>query len=120
MLAQLMRINITHFVQIMLGSQIAYLINAKVDSTSSYGGILPPQATKALDYYNRLDFGLSGGIEVRPFMGILVGVRYNLSLTNLYKVPDYSSGQVPPSFFPTTSDINFKNNLLQIYAGYRF
>lgn len=120
MLAQLMRINITRFFQIQLGTQIAYLINAKVDSTSSYGGILPPQATQALDYYNRIDFGFSGGVEVRPFMGILVGVRYNLSLTNLYKIPDMSSGQPPPSFFPTTSDINFKNNLLQVYVGYRF
>lgn len=120
MLAQLMRINITHFFQIMLGTQIAYLTNAKVDSTSSYGGILPPQETQILDYYNRIDFGFSAGLEVRPFMGILVGVRYNLSLTNLYKVPDFSSGQVPPSFIPSTSDINFKNNLLQIYLGYRF
>lgn len=118
MLAQLMRINITHFVQIMLGTQIAYLINAKVDSTAPSTGI--PQADQLLNYYNRVDFGFSGGVEVRPFMGILVGVRYNLSLTNLYKMPDYSSGQLPPSFIPTTSDINFKNNLLQIYAGYRF
>jgi hypothetical protein len=102
----------------MLGTQIAYLINAKVDSTAPSTGI--PQADQLLNYYNRVDFGFSGGVEVRPFMGILVGVRYNLSLTNLYKMPDYSSGQLPPSFIPTTSDINFKNNLLQIYAGYRF
>ena len=120
MLAQLMSINITRFFQIQIGTQIGYLLNAKVDSTSSYGGILPPQATQALDYYNRIDFGFSGGLEVRPFMGFLVGARYNLSLTNLYKVPDLSSGEVPPSFFPSTSDINFKNNLLQIYVGYRF
>jgi len=120
MLAQLMRINITHFFQLQFGTQIAYLINAKVDSTSSYGGILPPQATQVLNYYNRIDFGFSAGAEVRPFMGIIVGVRYNLSLTNLYKVPDLSSGQVPPSFIPSTSDINFKNNLLQIYVGWRF
>jgi hypothetical protein len=118
MLAQLMRINITHFVQIMLGTQIAYLINAKVDSAMPSTGYA--QADQLLSYYNRIDFGFSGGIEVRPFMGILVGVRYNLSLTNLYKVPNYSSGQPPPSFIPTTNDINFKNNLLQIYAGYRF
>src|SRR5664279_6150603 len=118
MLAQLMSINITQFFQLQFGTQIAYLINAKVDSTSSYGGILPPQATQVLNYYNRIDFGFSAGAEVRPFMGIIVGVRYNLSLTNLYKVPDLSSGQVPPSFIPSTSDINFKNNLLQIYVGW--
>jgi hypothetical protein len=74
---------------------------------------------QALNYYNRFIFGFSGGVEVRPFLGILVGARYNLSLTNLYKTPDYSSGQ-PPSFLPSTSDINFKNNLIQVYVGYRF
>jgi hypothetical protein len=118
MLAQLMRINITHFFQIQLGSQIAYLTNAKVDSAGPSTG--NAQVDQALNYYNRIDFGFSGGVEVRPFMGILVGVRYNLSLTNLYKIPDMSSGQAPPSYIPTTNDINFKNNLLQIYVGYRF
>jgi len=118
MLAQLMRINITHFFQIQLGSQIAYLTNAKVDSAGPSTG--NAQVDQALNYYNRIDFGFSGGVEVRPFMGILVGVRYNLSLTNLYKIPDVSSGQAPPSYIPTTNDINFKNNLLQIYVGYRF
>ncbi len=34
-----------------------------------------------------LIFGFSGGLEVRPFKGILVGARYNFSLTNLYKIP---------------------------------
>jgi hypothetical protein len=119
MLAQLMRINITHFFQIQLGTQIAYLINAKVDSSQQTTGIA--SVDNALNYYNRVDFGFSGGLEVRPFMGILVGVRYNLSLTNLYKVPDLSNpGNVPPAYVPSSSDINFKNNLLQIYVGYRF
>ena len=118
MLAQLMSINITHFVQIQIGTQIAYLINAKVDSNMISTGYAPADAL--LSYYNRIDFGFSGGIEVRPFLGIIVGARYNLSLTNLYNIPTTTSGQLPPSFIPTTGDINFKNNLLQIYAGYRF
>ncbi len=117
MLAQLMAINITHFVQIQIGTQIGYLLSAKSDSNKVSTGIA--QADKALDYYNRIDFGFSGGLEVRPFMGILVGARYNLSITNLYKIPDNSS-QTPPSFVPSTSDLNFKNNLVQVYVGYRF
>lgn len=119
MLAQLMSINITRFFQIQIGTQFGYLINAKADSSSGQStGIA--EVDQALDYYNRFDFGFSAGLEVRPFMGFLVGARYNLSLTNLYKTPDYSSGQVPPSFIPSTSDVNFKNNLVQIYVGYRF
>src|ERR1700681_2938079 len=38
MLAQLMAINITHFVQIQIGSQIAYLMNAKSDSSGQSTG----------------------------------------------------------------------------------
>jgi hypothetical protein len=120
MLAQLAVINITHFVQIQIGTQVAYLLNAKADSTSQPStGV--PQADALINYYNRFDFGFSGGVEVRPFMGILVGARYNLSLTNLYKIPtSYNMGSVPPSYIPSSSDVNFKNNLLQIYVGYRF
>jgi hypothetical protein len=118
MLAQLMSINITHFFQIQIGTQIAYLINAKVDSNATSTGYAPADAL--LSYYNRIDFGFSGGVEVRPFMGIIVGARYNLSLTNLYTIPNANSSQTPPSFIPSTGNINFKNNLLQIYAGWRF
>jgi hypothetical protein len=118
MLAQLAVINITHFVQIQIGSQIAYLVSAKTDSSKQSTG--NASADALLNYYNRIDFGFSGGLEVRPFMGMLVGVRYNLSLTNLYQIPTSTSSQPPPSYIPSSSDINFKNNLLQIYVGYRF
>ena len=89
MLAQLMSINITHFVQIQIGTQIAYLINAKVDSNMISTGYAPADAL--LSYYNRVDFGFSGGLEVRPFMGIIVGARYNFSVTNLYNCLLYTS-----------------------------
>jgi Outer membrane protein beta-barrel domain len=118
MLAQLMAINITHFVQIQIGSQIAYLLSAQADSNKISTG--NASADAALNYYNRIDFGFSGGVEVRPFMGVLVGARYNLSITNLYKIPDVNSTQTPPSFVPSSSDLNFKNNLVQVYVGYRF
>ena len=119
MLAQLMAINITHFVQIQLGTQIGYLLNAKTDSNKTSTG--NASADAIIDYYNRIDFGFSGGLEVRPFMGILVGARYNFSITNLYQLPSSTgNGTEPPSYIPSTSDLNFKNNLIQVYVGYRF
>ena len=117
MLAQLMAINITHFVQIQIGTQIGYLLSAKADSTSQTTGNASIDA--ALNYYNRIDFGFSGGLEVRPFMGILVGARYNFSITDLYKIPTTPTGDTP-SYVPSTSSLNFKNNLIQVYVGYRF
>ena len=119
-LAQLLAINITRFVQIQVGMQFSYLLTAKADSSQPSTG--NATADEIIGYYNRFDYGFGAGIEVRPILGLLVGVRYNISLSNLYKQPsDYTTGGTqPPSFIPSTSDINLKNNLLQIYLGWRF
>jgi hypothetical protein len=108
-----MTINITKYFQIQFGGQMAFLINAKADSTNSTGGSSNPYG-KMMDYYNKFDFGYGGGIEVHPFSGLLVGARLNISLTNLYKTPE--PGQ-DPSFIPT---VDVKNNLFQIFAGWKF
>lgn len=118
-LAQLMAINITHFVQIQVGAQFSYLLTAKADSSQPSTG--NATADEILGYYNRFDYGFGVGLEVRPILGLLVGIRYNLSFSDLYKQPSsYTTGTEPPSFIPSTSDINLKNNLLQIYLGWRF
>jgi hypothetical protein len=114
-LPQYLCINITKYVMIEFGMQLSYLINAKADSSNnplsgtSYG--------KILDYYNRFQYGLGGGVELHPYKGLLVGARVNFSLNNLYSNPSsYTSGQ-QPSFVPT---VNTKNNLFQIFTGWRF
>ena len=123
MLAQYMAIHITKFVEIDFGGQTGYLLNAKVDSSKqvNYGS---PQANSIMNYYNRFDYGFGAGLEIHPFMGICIGARYNISLSNLYKT-DFSSmsmgsGGEPPSFVPSTPNVNLKNNVIQMYAGYRF
>jgi hypothetical protein len=114
LLPQLMGINITKFVQIQAGFQMAFLVNAKVDSntTSSsnpYG--------KAMDYYNKFDYGFAGGVEVHPFMGLLVGARYNISFGNLYKDPSSYPPGTMPDFVPK---VDVKNNVLQVFVGWTF
>ncbi len=120
MLTQYMAINITKFLQLQIGAQTSYMLSAKVDSggQQGYGNAA---ATSALSYYNRFDYGFGGGAEIRPIAGLVIGARYSISLNNLYKPPtSYPSG-APPSFVPDlNSTINFKNNLVQLYAGYRF
>jgi hypothetical protein len=113
MLPQLTTINITRFFQIQLGAQVAFLINSKSSesSTSStdYG--------KLMDYYNRFDYGLAGGLEIHPFRGLLIGGRYNLSLGDMYKKLATGTPGDTPSFIP---DVNVKNNVVNIYLGYHF
>jgi hypothetical protein len=119
-LQQLMDINITKYFQIQLGGQFAYLLNAKADSSQSYN-TGNAEANAILGFYNRFEYGFGGGVEVHPFKGLLLGARYNISLNNLYKEPtSFPSGSTPPSFIPSTSSIDLKNNVVMLYAGYRF
>lgn len=113
LLPQLTTINITKFVQIQLGAQMAFLINSKANesnsSTSGYG--------KLMDYYNKFDYGLAGGLEIHPIKGLLIGARYNLSLGDLYKNMEATNGDTMPSFIP---DVNVKNNVVNLFVGWHF
>lgn len=110
-LPQLMGINVTKLLQLQVGMQMAYLLNAKADSTTS-GGISGPYG-QVMKYYNKFDYGFAIGAEVHPFKGLLIGGRYNFSLAKLYK--EAQTGQIP-SF----SAADAKNNMVQIFAGWTF
>ena len=111
-LPQFMAINITKFVQIQAGGQMAYLLNAKVDSTSVTTG--DHSVDKILDLVRRFDYGFGGGVEVHPVNALAVGARINFSLGKLFKEPE--AGEIP-SFIP---NIDVRNNLFQLYAGFKF
>lgn len=114
-LPQYLAINITKFVQIQVGGQMAILVSAKVDSSNNTGGSNPYGAI--MDYYNRFDYGYGGGIEIHPIKGLLVGARVNISLGNLYKDITNPTPGSTPSFIPK---VDVKNNLFQVFAGWRF
>lgn len=111
MLPTYMCFNITRFFQLHIGAQMAYLINAKADSTTTSGSTDP--ITDVTQYYNRFDYGYGGGAEVHPIGGLIVGARINISLAKLYS--DALSGQVP-----SQTSVDVKQNLFQIYAGWHF
>ena len=115
---QLMAINITKYVQLQLGAYSGYLLNAKKDSSSnqaaldsaglgSYGSLLSS--------FNRFDYGATGGIEIHPIGGLLIGARYNLSFNGLYK-----QALTPQPGSASSPTINPKNNVIQLFVGYRF
>jgi hypothetical protein len=118
MLPQYMAINITKYFQIQIGGQMAYLLNAKADSsatTTSGNAALD----KMMSYYNRFDYGYGGGLEIHPVKGLLIGARINISLSSLYK--DFAttppSGSGSPSFIPK---VDLKNNVFQAFLGWKF
>ena len=114
-LAQLLAINITKYVQLQLGFQTGYLLNAKVNDNQSTGNA---SADKILSLYNRFDYGFTGGLEIHPYKGILFGARYNVSFSNLYKTT-YTDSLGTPSPY-STQGVDFKNNIVQVFVGYRF
>jgi len=114
-MSQLIGINITHWVQVQIGGQTGYLLNAKATSkTQSTGNAT---VDNILSYYNRFDYGFGGGLELHPIAGLLIGARYNISLSNLYNNTFISSGGGSGNYTP---NIDFKNNVVQLFVGYRF
>jgi hypothetical protein len=113
LLPQLSTINLTRFVQIQLGAQVAFLLNAKATQSNTGSG----SYDKLLNYYNRFDYGFAGGLEIHPVKGLLIGARYNLSLGNMYKNLQTSAPGTVPSFIPS---VNVKNNVLNLYLGWHF
>jgi len=110
---QSMGINITKFVQLEVGFQMAFLLNASVDSSKASSSSNPYGAM--MDYYNKFDYGLGAGITVFPIKNLLIGARYNLSFGDMYKQP--VPGEPMPPFIPK---VDAKNNVVQLFAGLRF
>jgi hypothetical protein len=114
LLPQLTTINIGKVASLMLGFQMAFLINAKEKTDDTSGG---NPAADIMEYYNRFDYGAAGGVEFFPFKGLLVGARINISFGKLLKDPESITSGSPTSMIP---DVDLKNNVVQVYLGYRF
>ena len=113
LLPQMTTISITKYFQIQIGGQMAFLLNAKADSSNGSGS---SGYGKLLDFYNKFDYGIAGGIEIHPVKGLLIGARYNLSLGSLYNTSASNDG-TNQSFIP---EVDAKNNVVNIFIGWRF
>lgn len=111
-MGQLASINITKYVSLLFGAQTAYLISAQADSTKNSGGSSGTY-NNIMNLYNRIDYGYALGAEVHPVLGLVIGARCNVSLAKVYK--DIQSFQRP-----TFSSEDAKNNVVQVFAGWRF
>jgi Outer membrane protein beta-barrel domain len=116
LLPQMVTLNVGKLIQLQAGGQLAFLLNAKADSTVSGGPLGEYQ--QVIDFYNRIDYGLTAGAEVHPYKGLLLGARYNIGLSNLFKSQPAGAGP-NPSFISSLSSLNFKSNVIQVFAGWR-
>jgi hypothetical protein len=109
LLPQLVTLNFTKKFNIHAGGQAAFLLNASVDSAGGGGN------GSLFDYFNRFDYGLAAGAEVSPIFGFFIGGRINISFNNANK--QAPAGGSWPNFIPR---LDAKNNVVQLYAGWRF
>lgn len=109
LLPQLITLNIGKKINIHTGIQAAFLLNSTVDSTNGTSN------NSLFDYFKRFEYGIAGGAEVSPISGFFVGGRVNISLRNTNQ--EAPLGGYWPDFVPR---INARNNLVQLYAGWRF
>jgi opacity protein-like surface antigen len=118
MLTQMMAIHITKYFELQFGGYTAYLLSAKNDTMqNALAGTPYASYGSLLSYTNRFDYGFGVGAEVHPVAGLLIGVRYQLSFSNLYKMPSFTDTGMPPSATPS---FNLKNNAVLVSVGYRF
>jgi len=107
LLPELITFNFTKKIELHAGIQFGFLLNANVDSAANYS---------LLDYFKRFDYGIAGGVQVSPILGLFVGARINVGLKNINNDQALGAGS-PPDFYPREF---VKNNVVQIYAGWRF
>jgi hypothetical protein len=115
LMEQMMGISITKFIKIQFGGLTGFLLNAKADSSNSAAQQSSGNPSFAMiNAMNRFDYGFAGGVEIYPYKGLVIGGRLNLSMAKTYKEGAQNGGS---SFMP---GIDAKNNVVQIYTGYRF
>jgi Outer membrane protein beta-barrel domain len=106
LLPQLLVLQFTKKLQVHIGGQIAFLLNAQVDSSN--GG----NQGSLFSYFTRFDYGAVAGFDVSPVSGFVIGSRLNISLPDIGK----NNGNAP-NFI---SKELIRNNVLQGYVGWRF
>jgi hypothetical protein len=94
-----------------LGPYLGFMVNASSETDASVLNFLNLDTEGDInsEYFNSIDLGLSGGMGLR-FMNFDFGFNYSLGLLPVADEDDI----LEPIFG------NAKNNVIQLYAGYRF
>ncbi|MCX6315693.1 MAG: outer membrane beta-barrel protein [Bacteroidetes bacterium] len=107
LLPQLITLNIGKKINIHAGPQIAILLNAESDTIRNNGGLI--------NYFKKFDYAVAGGLEISPLSGFFIGARINVSLQKANE--EAPLGGSWPAEVPR---LDVRNNVVQVYAGWRF
>ena len=94
-------------IQPFIGPSVGILIGANSNTEVTMAGISASADTDIKEYMNTLELGLNLGADVVMMKNIMLGVRYNLGLSNIYKEQEGYQSKV-------------KNRVIMINLGYLF
>ena len=98
------------------GPQVSFLASAKGDLVQITGGVVgqPKLSQDLKSYLNSTDYSFAFGAGMDLPLGINIGIRYNIGLSNINK---YKGGA---SYSPSFSLADTHNQVFQLSIGYRF
>lgn len=90
-------------IQPYIGASIAYLLVAEIENKKTVLGVTTTTTDDVKDDMEALEAGLNLGADVIVMQNFMVGLRYNMGLTEIVK-----------------KDTKFKNNVIMVNLGYLF
>jgi opacity protein-like surface antigen len=89
------------------GPQLGFLLSAKSKIEETYDGETYSEEQDIKDSFKSIDFGLNFGVSFDVAENIMIGVRYNLGLSNIIDEED-------------SGDDKLQNAVFSLSVGYRF
>ncbi|MBO0359839.1 PorT family protein [Hymenobacter sp. BT186] len=92
------------------GPQYSYLLKIKDESTRTIAGVITArsESERNIDNINRNELGYAAGLGYQSELGLLIGLRYNGSLTDFAKNNTYYNGELR----------NARNSVFQASVGF--
>jgi hypothetical protein len=115
LLPQLVTVKISRYVQLQAGGQMGILLKSDDSNPPVTGGGSGNAADNALRFFNRIDWGLAGGVEFFPSKKLFMGGRFNLGLAKLNTSANNTNPSLPANYRPYNVDT--KNSVMQFYLG---
>ena len=90
-------------IQPYIGASIGYLLVAEIENKNTLLGVTTTSTKNVIDDMEALEAGLNFGADVIVMQNMMVGLRYNMGLTEIVK-----------------KDTKFKNNVIMVNLGFLF
>ena len=114
----LFALNIGHLLQVHAGPQVGLLLNALADTVHNLNGSTATSFFSIKGQASRLNLGGCAGLEVYPWKGLIVGVRYNLGFLG-FNNREADANTIYSRRVASGSSTRLLTEMLQLSCGWR-